>query len=217
MSEVQSRMEPVGIDRELSRRNFLKTAAWTGAALSAAGIGGFGVAVRKAHAVHEGYAAAGPVAIVQLAYQLELLEGTFYSEGVNAGIFNDYATTQIAAIRDHEMAHADALAGILGELGAAVPATPNFTFPDGAFGDAATFLGIAATLEPVGIGAYQGAAPALIGSEYLPPALSIHNAECMHWNAIKILQGVVPSNNVAFEEALPLEDVQAAAAPFGLG
>ena len=217
MSEVQSRMEPVGFDREYSRRNFLKTAAWAGAALSAAGIGGFGVAVRQAHAVHEGYAEAGPVAIVTLAYQLELLEGTFYAEGINAGLFNDYAATQIAAIRDHEMAHADALAGILGELGAAVPATPNFTFPDGAFGDATTFLGIAATLEPVGIGAYQGAAPALIGSEYLPPALSIHNAECMHWNAIKILQGVVPSNNVAFEEALPLEEVQAAAAPFGLG
>ena len=216
MSEVESRTGTVAFDRDVSRRNFLKTAAWAGAALSAAGIGGFGVAVRKAHAVHEGYAAAGPVAIVQLAYQLELLEGTFYAEGVNTGLFNDYAVTQLAAIRDHEMAHADALAGILGELGAAVPATPNFTFPEGAFGDAATFLGIAATLEPVGIGAYQGAAPALIGSEYLAPALSIHNAECMHWNAIKILQGIVPPNNVAFEEALPLEAVQSAAAPFGL-
>lgn len=217
MSEVESRTGSVTFDRDVSRRNFLKTAAWAGAALSAAGIGGFGVAVRKAHAVHEGYAAAGPVAIVQLAYQLELLEGTFYAEGVNTGLFNDYAVTQLAAIRDHEMAHADALAGILGELGAAVPATPSFTFPDGTFGDAATFLGVAATLEPVGIGAYQGAAPALIGSEYLAPALSIHNAECMHWDAIKILQGVVPPNNVAFEEALPLEDVQAAGAQFGLG
>lgn len=216
VSEVESRTGSVAFDRDVSRRNFLKTAAWAGAALSAAGIGGFGVAVRKAHAVHEGYAAAGPVAIVSLAYQLELLEGTFYAEGVNTGLFNDFATTQLAAIRDHEMAHADALAGILGELGAPVPATPNFTFPEGTFGDATTFLGIAATLEPVGIGAYQGAAPALIGSEYLAPALSIHSAECMHWDAIKILQGVDPPNNVAFEEALPLEEVQAAAAPFGL-
>ncbi len=216
MSEVESRIGSVAIDREYSRRNFLKTAAWAGAALSAAGIGGFGVAVKKAHAVHEGYAEAGPVAIVSLAYQLELLEGTFYAEGVNAGIFNDYATTQIAAIRDHEMAHADALAGILGELGAAVPATPEFTFPEGVFSDPVAFLELGATLEPVGIGAYQGAAPALIGSEYLGPALSIHSAECMHWNAIKILQGVDPPNNVAFEEALPLEEVQAAAAPFGL-
>ncbi|MGF1470452.1 MAG: ferritin-like domain-containing protein [Rubrobacteraceae bacterium] len=217
MSEVESRIGSVAIDREYSRRSFLKTAAWVGAAISAAGIGGFGVAVRKAHAVHEGYAAAGPVAVFSLAYQLELLEGTFYAEGVDAGILDDFAVTQIAAIRDHEMAHADALAGILGELGAAVPATPNFTFPDGVFSDPGAFLELGATLEPVGIGAYQGAAPALIGNEYLGPALSIHNAECMHWNAIKILQGVDPPNNVAFEEALPLEDVQAAAAPFGLG
>ncbi len=217
MSEVESRTGSVTFDRDVSRRNFLKTAAWAGAALSAAGIGGFGVAVRKAHAVHEGYAAAGPVGIVELAYQLELLEGTFYAEGVNAGIFNDFAVTQLAAIRDHEMAHADALAGILGELGAAVPATPQFTFPEGVFSDPVAFLELGATLEPVGIGAYQGAAPALIGSEYLGPALSIHSAECMHWDAIKILQGVDPPNNVAFEEALPLEEVQAAAAPLGIG
>ena len=54
MSEVESR-GLIAFDRETSRRNFLKTAAWAGAALSAAGIGGFGVAVRQAHAVHAGY------------------------------------------------------------------------------------------------------------------------------------------------------------------
>jgi hypothetical protein len=37
-----------------------------------------------------------------------------------------------------------------------------------------------------------------------------------HWNAIKILQGIVPSNNVALEEALPLTPVLEAAAPFGI-
>ena len=46
MSGVESRV-PIGLDRETSRRNFLKTAAWTGAAFSAMGIGGFGVAVRQ--------------------------------------------------------------------------------------------------------------------------------------------------------------------------
>ncbi|CAN5887254.1 hypothetical protein BH23ACT11_BH23ACT11_18280 [soil metagenome] len=220
MSEVQSRTEPVAFDREYSRRNFLKTAAWVGAALSAAGIGGVGFATRYANAqdaAYNTYLDLAPADIVTLAYQLELLEGTFYAEGVNAGIFNDFAVTQLAAIRDHEMAHADALAGILGELGAPVPETPNFTFPEGVFSDPVAFLELAATLEPVGIGAYQGAAPAIMGTEYLAPALSIHNAECMHWNAIKILQGVVPPNNVAFEEALPVGAVQEAAAPFGIG
>jgi hypothetical protein len=215
MSEVESRI-PLGIDREVSRRNFLKTAAWTGAAFSAMGIGGFGVAVRKAHAVHEGYQEIGDVAIVQFAYQLELLEGTFYAEGVNAGLFEDAFLEQIVAIRDHEMAHADALAATLGELGAEVPATPQFTFPPGTFDDAAAFLELAATFEPVGIGAYQGAAPALQSKDILAAAISIHNAECQHRCAINILNLVNPPNDLAFEEALPLEDVQAAVEPFGI-
>ena len=218
MSEVESRTGSVTFDRDVSRRSFLKTAAWAGAALSAAGIGGFGVAVRRAHAVHEGYAEAGPVGIVSLAYLLEQLEGTFYATGIDVGVFagDDFSTTQIAAIRDHEMAHADALAGILGELGAPVPATPEFTFPEGAFSNPTDFLNLAATFEPVGIGAYQGAAPALIGSEYLAPALSIHNAEGMHRVAINILLGVDPPNNLAFGEALPLPAVLEAVAPFGV-
>jgi hypothetical protein len=215
MSDVESRI-PLGIDREVSRRNFLKTAAWTGAAFSAMGIGGFGVAVRKAHAVHEGYQEIGDVAIVQFAYQLELLEGTFYAEGVNAGLFEDAFLEQIVAIRDHEMAHADALAATLGELGAEVPATPQFTFPPGTFDDAAAFLELAATFEPVGIGAYQGAAPALQSKDILAAAISIHNAECQHRCAINILNLVNPPNDLAFEEALPLQDVQAAVEPFGI-
>ena len=204
------------LDREQSRRNFLKTAGWATAALAAAGFGGVALTARPAHAVHEGYQAAGDVAILQLAYQLELLEGNFYAAGVDSGLFtDDFSVSQLAAIRDHEFAHADAIAGVLGTLGAAVP-EPALVFPPDATADAATFLSYAATLEPVGIGAYQGAAPALVDKNILASALSIHNAECQHWNAIKILQGVVPPNNVAFEEALPLEAVLEAAAPFGI-
>ena len=208
----------VGVfDQEQSRRNFLKTAGWTTAALAAAGFGGIALTARPAHAVHEGYAAAGPLAVLQLAYKLELLEGTFYQMGVDAGIFTDnFTVTQLATIRDHEFAHADALAGAITQNGGAVPATPTLTYPDGTFTDPVAFLNLAATFEPVGIGAYQGAAPALIGSPLLASALSIHNAECQHWNAIKILQGIVPPNNVAFEEALPLEAVLEAVAPFGV-
>lgn len=218
MSGVESRI-PIGLDRETSRRSFLKTAAWTGAALSAMGIGGFGVAVRGAEAQaaqYKSYQGLGDAAILQFAYQLELLEGTFYDEGVNAGLFKDAFLDQIAAIRDHEMAHADAIAKTLGQLGAEVPAAPQFTFPDGSFGDAATFLELAATFEPVGIGAYQGAAPALESADILAAAISIHNAECQHRCAINILNLVNPPNDLAFEEALALSDVQDAVAPFGI-
>ena len=218
MSGVESRI-PTAVDRETSRRNFLKTAAWTGAALSAMGIGGFGVAVRRADAQaaqYESYQGLGDAAILQFAYQLELLEGTFYDEGVNAGLFVDAFLDQIVAIRDHEMAHADAIAKTLGQLGADVPASPQFTFPDGSFSDAATFLELAATFEPVGIGAYQGAAPALESADILAAAISIHNAECQHRCAINILNLVNPPNDLAFEEALALPYVQDAVAPFGI-
>src|SRR5215210_8948810 len=160
MSGLENRVA-IGLDREPSRQDFLKTAAWTGAALSAMGVGGFGVAVSRAEAQGEykTYEGLGDAAIVAFAYQLELLEGTFYAEGVKAGIFKDAFLEQIVAIRDHEMAHADAIATTLEQLGADVPATPQFTYPPGTFGDPATLLKLAATFEPVGIGAYQGAAP----------------------------------------------------------
>ena len=110
MDGVDSRISSVGFDREYSRRNFLKTAAVAGTA-AVVGAGGIALTAKPAHAVHEGYQAAGPLAILQLAYNLELLEGTFYAEGNNSGIFagNNFAETQIADIRDQEFSHADAL------------------------------------------------------------------------------------------------------------
>ena len=219
MSEVESRIPIIGMDREVSRQKFLKTAAWTGAAFSAMGIGGFGIAVSRAEAqaqAYESYQGLGDAAILQFAYLLEQLEGIFYDEGVNAGLFKDAFLDQVAVIRDHEFAHADAIATTLGQLGAEVPAVPEFTYPDGVFTDVVAFLELAATFEPLGIGADQGAPPALTSSDILAAALSIHNAECQHRCAINILNLIVPPNNVAFKEALPLQDVQAAVEPFGI-
>lgn len=220
MTEIDRSGAPSAVKREVARRDFLKTAAWAGAALSAAGIGGFGFAATRAKAQGEPfttYQGIGDAAILSLAYQLELLEGTFYQMGVDMGTVSGNALTQIQAIAAAEFEHADALAATLGELGAEIPATPEFTFPDGAFEDTAAFLQLGNTFEPVGIGAYQAAAPALESKEILGAALSIHNAECEHWNGIKILLGIDPPNDTAFEEALPLPAVQEAVAPFGVG
>lgn len=219
MDGAEGRISPVGFDRrEYSRRNFLKTAGWATAAISAAGVGGFSAAVRQAGAQtgpnYPTYQGLGDVAILQFAYLLEVLEGTFYAQGVDAGIFTDsFTVTQLAAIRDHEMAHVDAIAAV---LGADTPAQPTLTFPDGAFTDPATFLTLAATFEPVGVGAYGGAAAALESKEILAAALSIHNVECMHRVAINILNGVLPPNDLAFEPSLPLQAVVDAVAPFGV-
>ena len=213
------RTSPVVLDQERSRRSFLKTAAWVTAAISAAGIGGFGVATRSAEAAHVNYPTyqgLGDAAILGFALQLERLEGTFYAQGVDSGLFSGPALAQIAAIRDHEMAHVDALAGTLASLGAPVPPPPQLTFPPDATSSPARFLGLAATLEPVGIGAYGGAAAALESKDLLAAALSIHNVECQHRVAINILNGVLPPNNLAFEPSLPFGAVVEAVAPFGV-
>lgn len=212
---------PAMFDREVSRRNFVKTAAAVGAALTAAGVSGIGFATRYTKAQEggqpfESYEGLGDVAILQFAYLLEQLEYNFYAIGADSGLVTGNALAQVAAIRDHELAHAEAIAATLQQLGAEVPATPEFTFPDDATADAETLLQYAATLEPVGIGAYQGAAPALESKEILAAALSIHGVECEHRCAINILQGVNPPNDKAFEEALPLQQVQEAVAPFGI-
>jgi hypothetical protein len=214
------RTSSVGLDQEHSRRSFLKTAAWVTAAVSAAGVGGFGVATRFADAQappnYPTYQGLGDAAILGFALQLERLEGTFYAQGVDSGLFSGPALAQIAAIRDHEMAHVDALAGTLASLGAPVPPPPQLTFPPDATSSPARFLGLAATLEPVGIGAYGGAAAALESKDLLAAALSIHNVECQHRVAINILNGVLPPNNLAFEPSLPFGAVVEAVAPFGV-
>lgn len=223
MSGDVGRDSLVGFDREYSRRRFLKTAAWTGAVLSAAGIGGVHFATELADAqptlgsaAFPTYQGLGDAAILQFAYQLELLEGRFYQQGVDAGILDAFSAGQIAAIRDHEFAHANAIAATLGSLGAAVPAEPAFTYPAGVFSDQVAFLELAAVFEPVGIGAYQGAAPALADKNILAAAGSILGVECEHRTAIDILRGVDPPNNRVFQQSLAFDQVVAAVAPFGV-
>ncbi|MCA1738848.1 MAG: ferritin-like domain-containing protein [Actinobacteria bacterium] len=220
MDVETGRTSLVGLDQEHSRRSFLKTAAWATAALSAAGFGGFAAATRFADAQqgvnYPTYQGLGDAAILGFALQLERLEGTFYAQGVDSGLFSGPALAQIAAIRDHEMAHADAISSTLSSLGAPVPPPPKLTFPPDATSSPARFLGLAATLEPVGIGAYGGAAGALESKDLLAAALSIHNVECQHRTAINILNGVLPPNNLAFEPTLPFQAVVDAVAPFGV-
>ncbi len=210
-------------DREYSRRKFLKTAASVGAALSAAGIGGAGVFTRYAEAqptlgfvAFPTYQGLGDAAILQFAYQLELLEGRFYQFGVEAGILDPFAATQIAAIRDHEFAHADFLASTLASLGAAVPPEPQFVYPPGVFEDPVAFLELAATFEPVGIGAYQGSAGAIQDKGILAGAGSILGVECDHRTAIDILRGISGPNFIPFQRSFTFGEAVAATTPFGV-
>ena len=97
-------------------------------------------------------------------------------------------------------------------------AKPQFTFPDSSLATQAAILETAATLEPVGVGAYLGAGPMIQSPEILAAAGSISVIEGEHVVAVNDLLGVVPPANTAFPEALTKDEVLAAVAPFmGMG
>jgi len=64
------------------------------------------------------------------------------------------------------------------------------------------------------VGAYLGAAPLISSPDILAAAGSIAGIEGEHVVAINWLLGVVPYANEAFPEALTLDEVSAAVAPF---
>jgi hypothetical protein len=116
-------------------------------------------------------------------------------------------------LESHESQHVDALVGLLDSVGATPVEKPTFTYPADTFSSQASILDLAATFELVGVGAYLGAAP-LISSPDILAAGSIAGVEGEHVVAINWLLGVVPYANEAFPEALTLDEVSAAVAPF---
>lgn len=183
-----------------TRREFFKT-------LVAAGIGvvaGSAVLSRKAKAQ------SSDLEIIQLALLLELLEGTFYQQALDAGVLSGSALGVVTNLRDHEFAHAAFLQGAGGDPSQ----VPGFVFPPESLASQAGVLQLAAVLEPVGVGTYLGAAPLISDPSTLEAALSIYGTEADHVVAVNNLLGVYPPAQTAFESPISAEAALAAAAPF---
>ncbi len=199
-----------GFAQPRTRRDFFKTLAVAGAG-AAAGASLF--TSKKAFAQ-----GGGDADIFNFALTLEFLEREFYQRALDAGVLSGAALGVVTALRDHEAAHVDAITAALQGAGATPVAKPNFTFPANAFSSQASIINLAATFEPVGVGAYLGAAPMIQNPAFLEAAGTIAGVEGDHVVAIKNLQGIVPPANVAFEKALTKDEVLAAIAPFlGMG
>lgn len=156
----------------------------------------------------------GDVGIANFALTLEYLEAEYYSIALNTGLLSGEALAVVENLASHEQQHVDAIIGLLQENGATPVAKPEFTFPDSAYASQAAILELAATLEPVGVGAYLGAAPMIQTPSILAAAASIEVIEGEHVVAVNDLLGVVPPANTAFPEALTKDQVLAAIAPF---
>ncbi|MGI9050025.1 MAG: ferritin-like domain-containing protein [Rubrobacteraceae bacterium] len=189
-----------------SRRDFFKTLAVAGAGAAV----GSTVLSRKAFA----QSGTSDADIGNFALTLEYLEADFYTKAVDSGVLSGNALAIVTALRDHEVAHVDAITKFLQAAGATPVAKPAFTFPSDAFSSTDSILKLAATFEPVGVGAYLGQAPLIQSPDLLAAAGSIVGVEDEHVVAINSLFGNVVGVLEPFPAALSKDEVLKAVAPF---
>ena len=191
----------------MTRESFLLRSTLAGAAaygtLSATGL------ITKALAD----SGSGDVDILNYALTLEYLETEFYVQAAKQvkGL-SSYESKLTKELRDNEAEHVDALTATIKKLGGKPVAKPKFDF-GGAFGSRAVYLKTANTLEDTGVSAYNGAAPDIKSKEVLGAAGGIVQVEARHAAAIRLARGQDITAG-AFDEALTMKEVLAAAGPF---
>jgi len=220
-----------GFARPETRRGFFKALAAAGMGVAAGSVllGGkaeaqdYGASQYGDDQYDDGATAAaapagGDLDIANFALTLEYLEAEFYAIALDAGVLSGNALAVVGALADHEAQHVTALTDLIVQFGGTPVAKPEFVFPDDAFSSQASILALAGTFEPVGVGAYLGAAPLIVDPMVLAAAGSIAGVEGEHVVSVNWLNGVVPPANTAFPAALTMDEVLAAVAPFmGMG
>lgn len=153
---------------------------------------------------------ASDIDILNFALTLEYLEADFYnSKGKSVGL-SGQAKTLAKSFGDEEAAHVDALAKAITSLGGKPVKMPKFAFP---VTNQSSFLKLAYVLENTGVGAYNGAAPALTNSSVLAAAGTIVQTEARHAASIAVLTGMSITPNGAFDKPLSKKQVLAKAGP----
>lgn len=191
------------------RRRFFKHVGVTLAAMAVASTNPLGQGAAFASASLQGLA---DVDIVNFALTLEHLEAQFYTMAVAGGTLSGDALKILTAIRDHEVAHVDALSAVVKQLGG-TPATKQATYNFGDMSSQASILKTAETLEAVGVGAYTGAAGLISDKKaILPAAASIEQVESRHYAAIRYLNGA-DGAPMAFGPKQTVAEVTAAVKP----
>ncbi len=155
----------------------------------------------------------GDVGILNYALTLEYLETEFYTLAAQRvkGL-SSYEGKLTKELRDNEQAHVDALTATIKDLGGKAVAKPAFDF-GGAFGNRATYLKTANTLEDTGVSAYNGAAPMISSVDVLAAAGGIVQVEARHAALIRLVRDKAPAP-VAFDKASKQDAVLAAVKPF---
>ncbi|MCB0063595.1 MAG: ferritin-like domain-containing protein [Caldilineaceae bacterium] len=170
------------LDLALSRRNYV-------AGTLAGGVAALATPLGLGRAFAQGMS---DVDILQFALTLEHLEARMYRDMLATNILSGKEMQYFQRFGAHEAAHVDALTSALNSVGAdPVAAQESYNFPP--FNNRGDILNFARTAEELGVGAYQGAAPAISNADYLAAAGSIVQVEARHAAIVRILIGAQPA------------------------
>ncbi|PSQ86172.1 MAG: hypothetical protein BRD42_05935 [Bacteroidetes bacterium QS_3_64_15] len=189
-----------------SRRDAFRRAGHVGLGLALAAVPGTLLFSREAHAQEM-----TPEDVLTFALTLEYLEWQYYKQALSSDSslsFPGNAEAKFTEIRDHELAHVRFLEDQLGlnedENLPSFDFTAGGMFDPGPFDDYPTFLLLAQAFEDTGVRAYQGGAPALVGSDALTPALQIHATEASHVSVVRRMvaeEGLAPDQDAWIQGA----------------
>jgi rubrerythrin len=203
-SELQSpELEAVEVHGTTRAGFIVRGALAAGAAYGASAVTPF---VRDALASSDG----NDVDILNFALTLEYLESDFYRHKAKSVGLSGEAKALAAMFGEQEQAHVEALMTTIKHSGGTPVKKPSFMFPAT---DQASFLKLAYTLENVGVGAYNGAAPSITNKEILAAAGSIVQVEARHAAAIGLLVGKPVTPAGPFDVPLSKGKVLAKAGP----
>lgn len=186
----------------MTRASFvLRGAIATGAVYGASAVAPF---------VSNAFAASSDLDILNFALTLEFLEADFYQVKGKAVGLRGQAKSLASSFGEEEAEHVAALTKAITAGGGKPVKKPTFVFP---VTNQASFLKLAYVLENTGVGAYNGAGPALTNKMLLAAAGSIVQIEARHAAAIGLLTGKSVTPNGAFDKPLSTKTVLTAVKP----
>jgi rubrerythrin len=157
-----------------------------------------------------GATATGDVEVLSFALALEQLESAFYKAALSRSGLTGDLQKLATAFGAQEDEHAKALSALITQLGGKPAPAPTAKF---GLTDQASFLKLAVTLEDTGVGAYNGAAPAIKTVDILSALGAIVQTEARHSAALRMLAGQDPAPQ-AFDQGLTPPEVSSVVQPY---
>ena len=148
----------------------------------------------------------GDIEVLTFAVELERVEAAFYEQAVKGAGLSGEVKELATTFGEHEAAHLQTLTQTLEQLGGKAPPESNTRFSASSEED---FLRLAVALEDTGVGAYNGAVPAVETPDVIAALGTIVQTEARHAAAMRFRAGEDPAPE-AFETALTPKQALAA-------